>query len=97
MSSCHFSAVQHHRHFVAYFHVGGAGDDLDGLPADVHLADNQLVRIGMALDGQNLSYHDFLQVLVSSLEALHLRAGQGHRVAVLLIRAFQLGHICLNP
>jgi len=42
--------------------VGSAGDDLEGLISHVHLADHQLVCVGMAVDGKDLAYYDLFKI-----------------------------------
>ena len=75
MASCHFSSVQHHGHFVPFFYIGSSGDDLDGLRPDVHLADDQFIRIRVALDLLDLSCYDLFQIFIKTLIAFYLGPG----------------------
>ena len=79
-----------HGHQVANGHVLSAGDNLDGLAAHVHLADPHVVGVGVALHGQHLAHHHVLNLLALHGHALHLGAGEGHGVAVLLVAG---GHV----
>ena len=97
MAACHLPAIQNNGHLVTLLHVGRACDDLNHFAADIHLTDNQLIRIGMLLNFLNLAHDDFLQIFVQSGIALHLRPRKGHRVHILLIRAGKFRHICFNP
>lgn len=61
---------------VAHMDVGSAGDDLEGLISHVHLADHQLVCVGMAVDGKDLAYYDLFKIFVKTLESFYLCSGQ---------------------
>ena len=77
--------------------VGSAGDDLEGLISHVHLADHQLVCVGMAVDGKDLAYYDLFKIFVKTLEAFYLCSGQGHGVGVFLGGHVQVWNICFYP
>ena len=68
------------RHHVAYVDVPGAGDDLDGLVGIAHadLAHPHMVRVGVALHGQNLAHHYVGDLGAQVGGDLHLGAGQSH-------------------
>ena len=70
MASCHTAAVQHNRNLVALMHIGSAGNDLNRLLADIYLADDQLIRIRMTLNGKDLSDDDLVQVCVQFFKSL---------------------------
>ena len=72
MTSRHLSPVQNHGHLAAHSHILRACDNLNGLPANVHLAHNELIRVRMPLDGEDLAHQDLLQVPVPALIAFHL-------------------------
>ncbi len=97
MAACHLAAVQYHRHLIARLHIRRAGHDLNRLLPDIHLADNQFIRVGMRRDLRDLTNHDLLQIFIRSLISFTFCAGQGHRIAEFLIRALQFRHICFNP
>ena len=98
MAAGYLSAVQNHRNLVPGLDVGRAGDDLNRLPgSDVHLADDQLVRVRMTLDGKDLADNNLFKVFIETLESLHLGAGEGHCVRVLLSRDIQVRNVCFNP
>ena len=65
--------------------VGCAGADLDRFsPAHVDLADRQLIRIGMGLDGEHLSDDDTFDVLVIIVDGLQVGSAQDETVAEFL-------------
>ena len=72
MPSGHFAAVQHHRNFIPFLHIRGTGYYLNHLSAHIHLAHNQLIRIGMLLDFFYLPYYYLFQILIQSFIAFHL-------------------------
>ena len=75
MASRHLAAVQYHRHLIAHMDVGRAGHDLDLLRSDIHLADDQLVRVRVLFNGKDLSYNDLLQIFIKLFIALYLGSG----------------------
>jgi len=97
MSAGHTAAVQDHGDQRALKDIGGTCDDLHSLFSHIHLADDQFVRIRVLLDGQDPAYHDFFQIFVQTLDAVHLGAGHRHPVIVFLIGAFQPRYICFQP
>ena len=97
MASCHTAAVQHNRNLVAHMNVGSAGNDLNRLLADIYLADDELIRIRMTLDGKDLSDDDLVQVCVQFFKSFHFGTGQCHGVGVFLRCHVQPRYICLNP
>ena len=75
---------------VADLHVLCTGDDLDGLfGTDVHLADHQLVGVGVLLDGEDFADDHVGDALVHATEALDLRARHVQLVGDGLIRRIQ--------
>ena len=97
MSAGHASSVQNDRDFVPLFHVRGAGHDLDRLCPDIHLADDQLVRVRMLLYLIDLSDHDLVQIRIQLLISLNLCPGQCHRVCIFLRSHIKIRNICLYP
>ena len=74
MAAGYLAALQDHRNLIALFYVGSAGDNLNETVADIHLADNQFVRIRVLLDFGNLAYHNLLQIFVETLKSLYFCA-----------------------
>ena len=71
---------------IPLMHVLGAGDDLHGLiPSHLHLADPEMVAVGMADDLRHPAHHHIGDVLSQYVQGLHLGAGHGHAVAEFLI------------
>ena len=66
MAPGRFAAVQNHGNLVPLLHIRRACNDLNGFPADIHLTDDQFVRVRMTLDLYDLSHDDLLQVLVQT-------------------------------
>ena len=65
MSASDLTTVEHDRHHIADLHVRRTGDDLDKLGrTDIDLADDELRRIRMRLDGLDLSGDDLIEVLI---------------------------------
>ena len=65
MSAGDLTTVEHDRHHIADLHVRRTGDDLDKLGrTDIDLADDELRRIRMRLDGLDLSGHDLIEILI---------------------------------
>ena len=73
-AACHFSSVQNYRNLVPFFYIRRSCYDLDHFAADIHLADDQLIRIRVALDLFDLSNNDLLQVLIQTCKSLYLCA-----------------------
>ncbi len=97
MSAGNTSAVEDDGDQGAFEHVVGAGDDLHSLCANINLADDQLVCVGMLLDGQDSAHYDFFQVLVQTRNAVNLGSGHCHPVIIFLVGACELRHICFQP
>ena len=97
MAAGNSSAVQNHRHLVPGLYIGRAGHDLRHFAADIYLADNQLVRIGMGLNLLDLPDHDIIQIRIGADISFHLRSGQCHRIRVLLRGHIQFRNISLDP
>ena len=70
---------------VARMHVLRAGHDLNGLVADVHLADPEVIRVGVALDGLDSADDHVFDLVAHRGEGLHLGAGEGHSLRKFLI------------
>ena len=78
--------VQGGRHQVAHMDVPGPGADLYRLAlADVDLADQHMVGIGVLLQGHNAAHLHVMDVLAQVLGDLHLGAGQGHGLGELSV------------
>ena len=75
MASCHLAAVQYHRYLVAHMHIGGTRHNLNGFRSDIYLTDNQFIRIRVLFYGQDLSHHNFLEILVKLFVSFHLGSG----------------------
>ena len=97
MSACNTSAVQHHRHFVSFFHIRSPCNDLDRLCPDVHLTDDQLVCIRMLLYFIDLSDHDLVKIRIQLFISLYLCSGKRHRIRVLLCSHVEIRNICFYP
>ena len=91
------SAVQNHRDLVSLMHIRRSGYDLYCLRANVHLADDQFIRVRMTFYLFNLANDDLFQILIRSHKALYLGSGQGHCIRIFLRRYVQLGNIGFNP
>ena len=74
MASRYLSAVQNHRNLIAFLNIWCAGHDLNGLRADIHLADDQFIRIRMAFDPVDPADYDLLQVFVEAFKAFYFRS-----------------------
>ena len=74
MAACYTSAVQNNRNLVSFFYIWCTGYDLNGLAADIYLADDQLISIRVLLDLLNLSDDDFVKVCVKLGKSLYLCA-----------------------
>ena len=85
-----------HGHDGAHEHVLGVGQDLGPLVAQVHLADGELVGVGVLLHGQNLAGDDAGHVLQLLLHALQLEAAPHHALDEFLIGHVEI-HIVLQP
>ena len=78
--------VQGHGDQVAHVDVPGPGDDLHRLGlAHVQLAHPHVVRVGVALHGQDAAHHHVAYLGPQVLGDLYLRAGQGHGLGKFLI------------
>ena len=101
MASGYPSAVQNHGDLCSHRllrDIGGPCDNLyRRILPHIHLADHQLVRIRMALHGENLSHYDFFKVFVKMGVPFHLGSGQGHGIRIFLGGHVQIRHIGLNP
>ena len=97
MTSGYSASVQHDTDLVAFFHIGGSGDDLDSLLTHIYLTDDELVRIGVLFDTEDLTRHYLREVLVQTPVLLYLCSGQRHSVSILLRRDIKLRNICLQP
>ena len=65
MSAGDLTTVEHDRYHIADLHVRRTGHDLNELGrTDIDLADDELRRIRMRLDGLDLSGHDLIEVLI---------------------------------
>jgi len=51
----------------------------------------------MPLDGTNLADNNLFKVFIETFKSLHLGAGEGHCVRVLLSRDIQIRNVCFNP
>ena len=71
MSASDTSAVQYDRDLCSLKYILRAGHDLYRLAADIHLADNQLIRIRMFFDLVDLSDHDFFQICIQFFKSLY--------------------------
>ena len=97
MSAGHAASIQHYGHLIAFSDIWRSRNDLNGFCPDIHLANDQFVRIGMSLYLLNPADHDPIQIFIQPFIALDLGSAQSHGIAVLLIRAGKTGHICFNP
>ena len=97
MSACDASSVQHDRHFVSFFHIRSSRDNLDRLCPDVHLTDDQLVRIRMLLNFIDLADHDLVKIRIQLFISLYLCSGKRHRIRVLLRCHVEIRNICFYP
>ncbi len=97
MTSGYSASVQHDADLIAFFHVGGSGDNLDSLLAYIDLTDDELVRIGMLFDTEDLTRHYLREIPVKTPVLLYLGSGQRHSVSILLRRDIKLRNICLQP
>ncbi len=83
-----FVAPREHRLMLCHWHkvpcrdVLGPGDNLHRFSSHIHLADPQVVGIGVALHGLYLAHHHVLYLGALYLVPLHLGAGHGHPLAV---------------
>ena len=65
MTAGDLTTVEHNRHHIADLHVRRTGDDLDKFRlANIDLADDELRRIRMRLDGLDLSGDDLIEILI---------------------------------
>ena len=89
------TAVQGGGDPVTQADVLSARNDLHGgFFTHVHLADEQMVGIGMALNGHHVTCHYAYDILALLLKAFHLGAGHGHAVAVgfnIGVRLYEFG------
>ncbi len=99
MTACHAPAVQHYRNHGALEHIRRARHDLHRLArlAHLHLTDHQLIRIRVPLHLKHFADHNLFQVGVKACIALHLCAGQCHRIRIFLRRAVKPRHVRFNP
>ena len=97
VASRHTAAVQNDRNLVSLFYIGSSGYDLYSLCSDIHLADDQFVRVGMSLYLHDLSDDDFIQIRVQLFIPFHLRSGKRHGVCVFLGCHIQIRHIHFDP
>ena len=97
VSSRDASSVQNDRNLVSFLYVRSACHDLDRLCPDVHLADDQFVRVRMLLDLVDLTDHDLVKIRVHSLISLNLCPGQRHCVCVFLRGHVKIRNICFYP
>ena len=91
--------VQGGGHQVALVDVLGAGDDLHGLGlAYVHLADEHMVRVGVADDGHDLAHHHILDFRIHALPGLYLLAEDRQRFHKFLIGDLvQIHELLIDP
>ena len=82
MSSGHPAAVQNCRNIIALLQILCACHDLNRLCPYVDLADDQFVRIGMALDLLNVPHNDLFKIFVEPLETFYLCSRERHGVTV---------------
>ena len=65
MSAGDLTTVEHDRHHIADLHIRRASHDLNELGrTDIDLADDELRRIRMRLDGLDLSGDDLIEILI---------------------------------
>ena len=68
-----------HWDHIARMQIGRAGYNLERLAfADIYLADDQLVRIGVWFNRQDFADDDILDFFAFDFPAFYLRAGQRH-------------------
>jgi len=78
-------------------HVLRTGDDLDRPGADIHLADLQVVAVFVRGDLCNPTHHHVFNIVSEDLVALHLGAGVGHPIAVILYADVMDIHVIGQP
>ena len=91
--------VQRGGHQVALVDVLRAGDDLHRLfLAHVHLADEHVVRVGMAHHGEHLAHHHVLDIRVHPLPGFHLLAENRQGLHKFLVgNIAQIHEIFIDP
>ena len=78
-------SVERYRHVGSFVYVRRAGDDLHRLlAADVHLAYDQLVGVGMLFNLVNAAYDHVFHLAAHVFHRLQVGAGHDHPVAELL-------------
>ena len=97
MSACYLSAVKHYRYLIPFLNIGGSGNDLNSFRSHIYLTYNQLIRIRMLFNFFNLAHNNLFQIFIQGFETFHLGPAHCHCIAVFLIRAGKLRHICFYP
>ena len=84
---------------VALVDVLSAGDDLHGLGlAHVHLADEHVVRVGVADDGHDFAHHHILDFRIHALPGLYLLTEDRQRFHKFLIGDLvQIHELLIDP